>query len=101
MSHQTAVAERWRSFVSSLLSGRDDALERVSRTLHDEVGQTLIAIGLQLDGLRHEYAASAPELAGCVAEIQDLLEQVIAQARRMCRDVNPDVVGRAGLQHAM
>jgi len=100
MSHLSVPVERWR-WVSSLLSGRDDALEAVSRTLHDDVGQTLTAIGLQLDSLRLDYARQAPELAARVAGIQELLEQVIAQARQLTNRVHPDIAGRSGIHHAM
>lgn len=51
--------------------------------LHDEVGQVLSGIGLQVEVLRLDSLASAPALSGRIAEVQQMLENVIAQVRRI------------------
>jgi signal transduction histidine kinase len=79
----------------------DAALAGVARLLHDEVGQVLSAVGLQLDALRMDFREQAPGIDDRAAEIQTMLEQVIEQLRDISNELNPSIVERAGLQFAL
>jgi signal transduction histidine kinase len=83
------------------ITEREFEYGRISRFLHDEVGQVLSAVGLQLDALRLDFASPAPELEERTIEIQHLLEPVIGRLRDMSHELNPSVVQRAGLQFAL
>ena len=85
----------------STINAREVESNRVSRTLHDEVGQVLSAVGLQLDVLKLDFQNAAPELVGRVNEIQELLDQAMRRVRTLSYDLNPAVVERAGLQFAL
>lgn len=80
---------------------REAQFARISRFLHDEVGQVLSAVGLQLDALRHDFAAQAPDLNQRTAEIQQMLEPTIGRIRDLSNELNPSVVLRIGLQSAL
>ncbi len=80
---------------------RDAALARVSRLLHDDVSQVLSAVGLQLDAMRMDIRNAVPEVDSRTAEIQQLLEQAIAQLRDVSNELNPSIVERAGLHYAI
>jgi len=80
---------------------REVALARVSRLLHDDVSQVLSAVGLQLDAMRMDLRQAAPEVDSRTTEIQQLLEQAIAQLRDISNELNPSVVERAGLHYAI
>ena len=84
-----------------LVHAQEAEVARIARVLHDEVSQVLSAVGLQLDVLRMDYQASAPELAARTAEIQQMLEVAINQVRDLSHDLNPSIVERAGLQFAL
>jgi two-component system sensor histidine kinase UhpB len=71
---------------------------RIARELHDEVGQTLTGVMLQVEGL----AASIPE------ELQDQLEELRETARRgtedvrrIARQLRPEALEDLGLQSAL
>jgi signal transduction histidine kinase len=83
------------------ISEHEAALGRVSRLLHDDVSQVLSAVGLQLDAMRMDFRAAAPEIEERAAEIQNMLEQAIEQLRDISNELNPSVVERAGLQFAL
>jgi two-component system NarL family sensor kinase len=85
----------------STINARELESNRVSRTLHDEVGQVLSAVGLQLDVLKLEFQDRVPEIRQRTAEIQEMLEQAVTQVRALSYDLNPAVVERAGLQFAL
>ncbi|MGH9667554.1 MAG: sensor histidine kinase, partial [Bryobacteraceae bacterium] len=76
-------------------------LDRVARVLHDDVGQVLSAVGLQLDVLRLDLQAESPEIAPRTIEIQKLLESLMVRIRQLSHELNPSVVDRAGLQPAL
>src|SRR6185295_11298799 len=85
----------------STINAREVESDRVSRTLHDEVGQVLSAVGLQLDVLRLDFQKQAPEIAPRTIEIQKMLDLAMSQVRTLSYDLNPAVVERVGLQNAL
>ncbi len=85
----------------SVMNAREQEGARVSRILHDEVGQVLSAIGLQLDLLRMDINENVADSAKRIAEIQKVLEQSVAQVRDLSYELNPSIVERTGLQFAL
>jgi signal transduction histidine kinase len=85
----------------SAINAREQESDRVSRRLHDEVGQVLSAVGLQLDALKLEFQDRIPEIVGATQNIQTMLEQAMKEVRALSYDLNPAVVERVGLQFAM
>ena len=94
---QAARAEMLLEFVTD----RESEYSRISRFLHDDVGQVLSAVGLQLDALRRDFCESAPEINERATEIQQMLEAVIGRIRDLSYELNPSVVQRTGLQFAL
>lgn len=83
------------------ISEKETQLGTVSRLLHDEVGQVLSAVGLQLDVLRLDLAPQAPEIVPRTLEIQQLLERAMAQIRDLSNKLSSTQVERVGLQFAL
>ncbi len=94
--------ERWlANLLVSVMNAREQEGARVSRILHDDVGQVLSAIGLQLDLLRMDIGDNPVAAAQRVQEIQRVLEKAIAHVRDLSYELNPSVVERTGLQYAL
>ncbi len=85
----------------SVMNAREQEGARVSKVLHDEVGQVLSAIGLQLDLLRMDLADHVADTSHRIDEIQKVLELAVAQVRDLSYELNPSVVERTGLQFAL
>ncbi len=85
----------------AMVTSREQDGARAARVLHDEVGQVLSAVGLQLDVLRMDFQARVPEITARTAEIQEMLERAMTQVRGLSYELNPAIVERAGLQFAM
>lgn len=83
------------------INAREVESHRASRLLHDEVGQVLTAVGLQLDVLKLDFSDRVPEIADRVHEIQELVDGAVTQVRALSYDLNPAVVERAGLGRAL
>ena len=84
-----------------LLNTHESQLHRVSRILHDDVGQVLSAVGFQLDALRYDLKDKTPELAARIPEIQEILEQAMKHVRDLSFELHPGIVEKAGLPAAM
>lgn len=87
--------------LAAAVNAREQEAVRVSRLLHDDVGQILSAVGLQLDLLRMDVEAELPDVAARLEQCQKYLETAIEQVRRLNSELNPAIVERAGLQTAM
>jgi signal transduction histidine kinase len=87
--------------VVTLVHTREAELARVSRFLHDEIGQVLSAVGLQLGVLRLDFQERVPEISERTAEIQKILEEAITNVRNLSYELNPAIVERAGLPFAL
>ena len=87
--------------VVSTINAREVESNRVSRLLHDEVGQVLTAVGLLLDVLKLDFSEQVPEITERIREIQKMLDVAVEQVRALSYELNPSVVERAGLQSAL
>jgi two-component system, NarL family, sensor kinase len=92
---------RFRSLALAALDKQQFERGRLARMLHDDVAQLLSGAGLQLDILRMDLELSVPGIGSRTAEIQELLDRVVRQVRELSYKLNPDIVGRAGLQPAL
>ena len=100
--HDMTESQRFlQRMIVSTINARDVESNRVSRLLHDEVGQVLSAVGLLLDVLKLDYRSQIPELTERIHEIQKMLDHAVQQVRSLSYDLNPSVVERAGLQMAL
>lgn len=85
----------------STLSERDEELHYVARVLHEQIGQILTVVGLQIDLLRQDFSSQAPAIGPRATEIQQLLEKAIEEVRQLSYRLNPDIVQRSGLRYAL
>jgi signal transduction histidine kinase len=90
-----------RYTVLGALKAMEFERKSMSRFLHDNVGQTLTAFGLQLDLLRMDFESTAPELAARIPEMQKVLEEMMESVREYSYELNPATVERAGLRPAL
>ncbi|MGW2571596.1 sensor histidine kinase [Streptomyces sp. NPDC001537] len=80
------------------LSAQERERQRIARELHDEVGQTLTAVLLQLK----RVADRAPEeLRGEVGQAQEATRAGLDEIRRIARRLRPGVLEELGLVSAL
>jgi two-component system, NarL family, sensor histidine kinase UhpB len=106
------VADVYRAFNAMLdrleeerrMSGRralmaqEGERRRLARELHDEVGQTLTGVVLQLEGLER---AAPPELARDVAVVQEAARDGVERVRDIARGLRPQALDDFGLRSAL
>ena len=88
-----------RQLTGRLESAKEDERSRISRELHDELGQTLTAAKLNLQMLRPTVAD-----AGAAGRLEDsitMMDGMIHQARDIARGLRPPLLDEAGLVPAI
>jgi hypothetical protein len=68
-----------------------------ARVLHDDVGQILTAVGLELEMITLDH----PEIAEAVAHLRPKLETAFTSVRGLSWDLNPALADRVGLHNAL
>jgi two-component system sensor histidine kinase UhpB len=90
-------AER-RDSARQALTVQEAERQRVARELHDEVGQTLTGVMLQIEGL----AAGIPdELRDQLEELRETARHGAEEVRRIARRLRPDALEELGLHSAL
>ena len=75
--------------------------KRISRELHDELGQTLTAIKLGLGWMRDRTATSDNDLLGKIHEIMSMVDTAVVDLRRIASDLRPLMLDELGLVAAI
>ena len=87
-----------RELAEHLMQVEEEERRRISRELHDEAGQSLLCIRLQLEML----GKTAPEqMREPLADIRKLTEHTITEIRRTIAALSPAVLEQLGLAAAL
>ncbi len=81
---------------------REEERTRISREIHDELGQILTAVKIDLDLLHSdiESTGNAP-LANNVSAITELLDSTLTSVKRIAQDLRPEILDALGLVPAL
>jgi two-component system sensor histidine kinase UhpB len=80
------------------LMAQENERRRLARELHDEVGQTLTGVMLQLEGI---HRAAPPELGEAVAQLQETARGGVEEVREIARGLRPQALDEFGLRSAL
>jgi signal transduction histidine kinase len=73
-------------------SVREDERKRIARDIHDELGQQLLVLKMDVVLLRERVAATHPQLNGTVAAILRQLDTAMRSVRAVIRGLRPAVL---------
>lgn len=80
------------------LAAQERERRRLARELHDELGQTLTGVVLQLEGLGR---AAPPELRDDVTQVQEVARAGVEEVREIARGLRPAALDEFGLRSAL
>jgi len=88
-----------RELSARVLEAREEEKTRIARELHDELGQLLTALKMDLASLRESLPAQGAA-AGKLDEMGRLLDQTVTATRRISADLRPLMLDDLGLADA-
>ena len=88
-----------RELSARVLEAREEEKTLIARELHDELGQLLTALKMDLAWLR-ERLPPAGELGGKAAQMEALLDRTVTSVRRISADLRPLMLDDLGLHDA-
>jgi signal transduction histidine kinase len=90
-----------RNLADHMLQVEEKERRRISRELHDEAGQSLVCIRLQIEMIEMSLPPEAEEWRQKLEEARDLTEKTIIEMRRLIADLSPVVLEQFGLESAL
>jgi PAS domain S-box-containing protein len=86
---------------SRIQSLQDEERKRISRELHDSVGQLLAALGMNLSRLRNENPSLSSDSADLLSDCGVMVDQLSREIRTISHLLHPPLLDAAGLASAI
>lgn len=99
-----ASREELRALSQQLQRVREEERARISREIHDELGQLLTGLSMNQGLLLRDLRAAGPpceEAAAQLESMQELVRRLIASVRRIATDLRPEVLDALGIAVAL
>jgi signal transduction histidine kinase len=100
MAHKVKLAQQsLRGYLAAVTTGQEEERRRLARDLHDDTLQSMIALNqrVQMAQMTTQETAYAAQLQ----EMQAMIDQTIANLRRLTRDLRPIYLEDLGLIPAL
>ncbi|HXZ09704.1 MAG TPA: PAS domain S-box protein, partial [Paraburkholderia sp.] len=97
---QKRAREELRELSANLQNVREEEKTRIARELHDDLGQQLTALKMDLSSVEHTLTsapAMTPELSGQLRGMRRLIDATVASVRRIAADLRPVMLDDLGL----
>jgi PAS domain S-box-containing protein len=94
---QEVLTESKSTFARQLLRAQEDERRRIARELHDEMGQMLTALKLELQEIQEAPISPRRRLAESIGMVDQIMEQV----RSLLTDLRPAPLDTLGLPAAL
>jgi signal transduction histidine kinase len=91
------MQEQLRLLSRGILSAQEEERKRISRELHDVIGQILTSINVRLAVLKTEATVNTKGLTKSIAHTQRLLEKSVNVVRRFAYNLRPSLLDDLGL----
>ena len=95
------MQENLRELSNRILNTQEEERKRISRELHDEVGQSLTAVNVVLGTLRNCGIGNAEISDRKLGEVQSLLRDTMETVHGFARDLRPAMLDELGLLPAL
>jgi PAS domain S-box-containing protein len=89
-----------RELSAQVLEAREEEKTLIARELHDELGQLLTAMKMDLAWLRERLPGLDPALAAKAGQMNEVLDQTVGSVRRIAADLRPLMLDDLGLADA-
>jgi len=102
ITERVKAEQSLKSYAQRLIVQEEDLRKQVSRELHDDIGQELTALGLDLAHIgSHLPAQSGDELQSTLADSRLLTKEISRSVRNLMLDLRPALLEDFGLAGAL
>jgi signal transduction histidine kinase len=91
------LSDERRDLAQRLIATRESTLRHISRELHDELGQTLTAMGSML-GRAAQQAPEGSPLRSELREVREIAQTTLDNTRRLSQTLHPSILEEVGLE---
>ncbi len=93
--------QKMRNLAAHLLHAREEERKTVAQEIHDELGQVLTALKMDLRWLEKRLARSQAQLLAKIREMISLTDQTIQRVQRISSELRPRMLDDLGLAAAI
>lgn len=93
--------DKLRSLARHLLSAREEERRKVAQEIHDELGQSLTGLDMDLRWLGRRIGKATPAVHAKLVEAIDLVERTIRMVQRITSDLRPRLLDDLGIGPAL
>jgi two-component system sensor histidine kinase UhpB len=86
-----------KKYISQIIDAQENERRRISRELHDELGQALTAIKYNLEMIERNLPENLSEGKERLKEAETLSTQILGQLRQLSHDLRPPMLDDLGL----
>jgi signal transduction histidine kinase/DNA-binding response OmpR family regulator len=90
-----------RYLASQLLNAQERERERISRELHDELGQSVLVLKLQAGHIEKRLNQDQADIKKDCHTLMQQFDRLVGEVRRLARDLSPTMVRDLGLASAL
>lgn len=102
---QRVIAEeaerQMRELSQQLVATQEEERKKLSRELHDEVGQLLTGLRLELGHVERARTLGEDSVAAAVAECRQIVDRIVRTVRDLALGLRPSMLDDFGLQPAL
>ena len=84
-----------------MVHAQEQERRTISRELHDEVGQTLTGLGIELGNLEHLRSGPPSEFASHIVDAKRLTEETLRTVRNIAMGLRPSMLDDSGIAPAV
>jgi PAS domain S-box-containing protein len=99
ISERKQAQDTLRMFSRQLIEAQEDERRRIARDLHDQIGQALTAVKMNLYTVQR--FCNAPEAAHCLKDNIDAVDEALRLVRDLSVDLRPPLLDDLGLPTAL
>ncbi len=81
-----------RQMSTQSIAAREAEMKRIARELHDELGQTLTALRMDISLLRIQFSEHEPEMKGMIKDMLMLVDKAISGVRNVATNLRPPIL---------
>lgn len=93
--------QRLEGLSTEVIRAQEDERKRISRDLHDDIGQTLTAISFNLEHVNQYHGYEIDEFKRKLTVVNNLVGKSISEIHRFAHDLRPTVLDNLGFDAAV